>query len=104
MLAAAWGPWASPSLVIACMTSCGCLAVKFDSCNDLLSSVLTLRVNILRCGRLYIKRKYYYERRIYIFFRLELIPPRGGKSHTDPSFPLVSVSCIFLHAGHQPYW
>ena len=31
---------------------------KFDSCNSLLSSVHTLLVNILRCVRLYIKRKY----------------------------------------------
>src|SRR6218665_223787 len=37
---------------------CGCLAAKFDSCNSLLSSVHTLLVNILRCVRLYIKRKY----------------------------------------------
>src|SRR6218665_3344953 len=39
---------------------CSCLAAKFDSCNSLLSSVHTLIVNILRCFRLYIKRKYYY--------------------------------------------
>src|SRR6218665_3010914 len=38
---------------------CGCLAAKFDSCNNLPSSVHTLLVNILRCVRLYIKRKYY---------------------------------------------
>src|SRR6218665_1136070 len=38
---------------------CGCLAAKLDSCNSLLSSVHTLLVNILRCVRLYIKRKYY---------------------------------------------
>src|SRR6218665_382126 len=37
---------------------CGCLAAKFDLCNSLLSSVHTLPVNILRCVRLYIKRKY----------------------------------------------
>src|SRR6218665_401845 len=37
---------------------CGCLAVKFDSCNSLLSSVHTLLVNILRCVRLYIKGIY----------------------------------------------
>src|SRR6218665_1360189 len=37
---------------------CGCLAAKFDSCNGQLSSVHTLLVNILRCVRLYIKRKY----------------------------------------------
>src|SRR6218665_1606789 len=52
----------SPSPVTACMTDvapCGCLAAKFDSCNSLLSSVHTLLVNILRCVRLYIKRKYY---------------------------------------------
>jgi len=45
-LAAMQGPWASPSLVVACMTWFGildgCLAVKFDSCNNLLSSVQTL--------------------------------------------------------------
>ena len=39
---------------------CGCLAVKFDSCNNLLSSVHTLLVNSLWYVRLYIKRKYYY--------------------------------------------
>ena len=53
---------ASPSPVIAFMTYVapgGCLAAKFDSCNSLLSSVYTLLVNILRCVRLYIKRKYY---------------------------------------------
>jgi len=38
---------------------CGCLAAKFASCNSLLSSVHTLLVNILRCVRFYIKRKYY---------------------------------------------
>ena len=62
-LATTQGPWASPSPPIACMTDvapCGCLAAKFDSCNSLLSSVHTLLVNILRCVRLYIKRKYYY--------------------------------------------
>ena len=42
------------------MAPCGCHAAKFDSCNSLLSSVHTLLVNILRCVRLYIKRKYYY--------------------------------------------
>ena len=36
------------------------LRLKFDSCNSLLSFVHTLLVNILRCVRLYIKRKYYY--------------------------------------------
>jgi len=38
------------------------LAVNFNSCNNLLSSVHTLLVglNILRHVRLYIKRKYYY--------------------------------------------
>ena len=59
---ATYGPWASPSPVIACMTDvapCGCLAAKFDSCNGLLSSVHTLLVNILPCVRLYIKQKYY---------------------------------------------
>ena len=39
---------------------CGCLAAKFDSCNCLLSSVHTVLVNIMRCVRLYIKRKYYH--------------------------------------------
>ena len=38
---------------------CGALAAKFDSCNSLLLSVHTLLVNIQRCVRLYIKRKYY---------------------------------------------
>src|SRR6218665_4107783 len=33
---------------------CGCLAVKFDSCNSLLSSIHTLLLKILRCVRLYI--------------------------------------------------
>ena len=38
-----------------------CLAGKFDSYNNsLLPSVHTLPVIILRCVRLYIKRKYYY--------------------------------------------
>src|SRR6218665_1702191 len=36
-----------------------CLVAKFDSCNSLLSSVNTLLVDILRCVRLCIKRKYY---------------------------------------------
>ena len=35
-----------------------CPAVIFDSRNNLLSSVYTLLANILRCVRLYIKRKY----------------------------------------------
>src|SRR6218665_2239363 len=35
----------------------GCLAVKFDCCNNLQSSVHTLLVNMLRFVRLYIKRK-----------------------------------------------
>src|SRR6218665_1363403 len=46
-----------------CGTLRGCLASKFNSCNSLLSSVHTLRVNILSCVRLYIKTKillYYY--------------------------------------------
>src|SRR6218665_2016862 len=38
----------------------GCHAAKFDSCNILLSSANTLQANILRCVRLYIKRKYHY--------------------------------------------
>src|SRR6218665_1902815 len=55
----------SPSLVAACMMSCGalcgCLSAKFDSCNHLLSSVHTfVIVNILWCVRLYIERKCYY--------------------------------------------
>jgi len=64
-LTATYGPWASPLLVVACMTwrdaLRGCLAVKFDSCNNLLSSVhtCTSHVNILQCVRLYVKRKYY---------------------------------------------
>ena len=36
------------------------LWLKFNSCNSLLSSVHILLVNILRCVRLHIKRKYYY--------------------------------------------
>ena len=38
----------------------GCLAVNFDSCNNLLASVHTLLVNILRYVSLYmyIKQKY----------------------------------------------
>jgi len=48
----------------------GCLAVKFYSCNNLLSSVHTLLVNILQYVRLYIKRKYYY---YYYYFLLHLI-------------------------------
>ena len=35
------------------------LLLKFDSCNSLLSHIHTLLVNILRCVRLYINRKYY---------------------------------------------
>jgi len=67
-LAATYGPWASPSLVVACMTWCealrGCLAAKFNFCSSLLSSVHTLLVNILRCVRLYVglywNEKYYH--------------------------------------------
>jgi len=55
-------PWESPSLVVACMTWCsalrGCLEAKFDSCYYMLTPVHTLHVHILRCVRLYIKRKY----------------------------------------------
>src|SRR6218665_2178105 len=45
-----------------CITWCvallhGCLSVKFDSCINLLSSIYTLLVNILRCVRLYIETK-----------------------------------------------
>src|SRR6218665_1390628 len=40
------------------VASCGCLAAKFGSCNSLLSSVHTLLENILRCVRVYIKRKH----------------------------------------------
>jgi len=55
------GTLGSPSPVIACMTDvapCGCLAANIRLLG-LLSSVHTLLVNILRCVRLYIKRKYY---------------------------------------------
>jgi len=38
---------------------CGCRAVKFDSCNNILSSVHTILVIILRSVSLSIKRKYY---------------------------------------------
>ena len=55
-LATTLGPWASPSLVVACMTWYGalrgCPAAKFDFCNSLLQSVHALPVNILRCVRL----------------------------------------------------
>jgi len=37
-LAAMKGPWASPSLAVACITLCG------NSCNNLLSSVHTVSV------------------------------------------------------------
>src|SRR6218665_1178414 len=51
-------------LVIACISRCytlrGCLVVKFDSCNNLLSSVHTLLVNFLQYVRFYINGKYYY--------------------------------------------
>src|SRR6218665_1601782 len=33
---------------------------------------------------------------IYISFRLELIPPRGGVSRSDLSSPLLSVTCMFF--------
>jgi len=29
-------------------------------------------------------------------FRLKLIPPRGGVSHTDPPSPLVSIISVFF--------
>src|SRR6218665_884283 len=32
----------------------------------------------------------------YISFRLEIIPPRGGVSHTDPSSSLLSVTSMFF--------
>src|SRR6218665_654954 len=48
---------------------CGCLAAKFDSCNSLLSSVHTLLVNILRCVRWYIKRKYLKKRLLLDVFK-----------------------------------
>jgi len=38
----------------------GFLVVKLDSCNNLLSSIHTLLVNILRFVGLYVKRKHYY--------------------------------------------
>ena len=67
ILATTCGPWASPSLVVICITWCGarrgCLTIKFHSCNNLLSSVhtctLLVIVNILPWVILYIKRKYY---------------------------------------------
>jgi len=39
---------------------CGCFAVKFDFCNNLLSSVHTILVIILRYVRLHIKTKILY--------------------------------------------
>jgi len=33
-----------------------------------------------------------------IFFLLELIPPRGGVSHLDPSSSLLSVTGMFIMA------
>ena len=64
-----------------CGTLRGCLAVKFD-CNNLLSSVHTLLVNILWCVRLYIKRKYY----VIISYtkRLLIIDPRVGWARWAP--------------------
>ena len=38
----------------------GCGVVKLDSCNNFLSSIHTILVNILWYVRLYIKQKYYY--------------------------------------------
>src|SRR6218665_952692 len=46
-----------------CMTLCvtlrSCLAVKFDSCNNLISFVHTILVDILRYVRLYIRNEKY---------------------------------------------
>ena len=57
LLGAMLGPWASPSLVVACMTLCGalhgCIADRFDFCNSLLSSVHTL---LAVCQLLYLWR------------------------------------------------
>src|SRR6218665_1224768 len=50
----------------------GCLVVKFDSSNSLLPSVHTLPVNILRCVRVYITRKYYY---FLLPIRSSFLPP-----------------------------
>src|SRR6218665_402274 len=68
------------------MTLCGalrgCLAVKLDSCNNLLSSVYTLLVNIMRYVRLYIRRKYYFI--IYVISSLL-------------NAPLFICLCVVLH-------
>src|SRR6218665_2086336 len=57
---------------------CGCLAAKFDSCNSLLSSFHALLVNILRCVRLYIKRKHY---NIIIFYASDDSDWQGLQKH-----------------------
>jgi len=57
------------------------LWLKFDSCNSLLSSVYTVLVNILRCVRLYNKRKYY-----YIIVIIICTTVRKGQLHPSTRF------------------
>jgi len=66
-----------------CGILCRCLAVKFDSCNNLLSSVHTILVNILPDVRLYIKRKYY---SIYpSIYGIYIAPFQGNYSEALPA-------------------
>jgi len=51
---------------------CGCRAVKFDSCNNLLSSIHTIHVIILRYVRLNINTKYYYHYCYFIVLKVNI--------------------------------
>src|SRR6218665_1059007 len=73
---------------------CGCLAAKFDSCNSLLSSVHSLLVNILRCVRLYIKRKkYYYD----VIGSLMQVCTCSEIVHTHTYIHAYMHACIHIH-------
>ena len=66
-----------------------CLAAKFDSCNSLLSSIHTLLVNILRCVRLYVKRKFIILYSLQIGYELKIKPE-------DATFTkAMGSSCVF---------
>jgi len=47
-------------------------------------------------------RGYYVSGLFYTAFRLELIPLKGWVSHTDPSFPFLSVTSIGVDSGGSP--
>src|SRR6218665_226825 len=82
-----------------------CLEVKFDSCNNLLSSIKYFtckQLNILRCVKLYIKRTYSYYY-YYYYSLLSVWPQLIQNSHQHSvSYTLSRSQAVIVQYDHDP--